>query len=56
MLRRDLVEVVGGVNMQVDDYLDVEIAGGQDELKQGPLLHLDSSLMSSHIQFSLSDF
>ena len=52
MLRRDLVEVVG----RVDAYLDVEIAGGQDELKQGPLLHLDSSLMSSNIQFSFSDF
>ena len=27
------VEVVGGVNVQVDAYLDVEVVGRQDELK-----------------------
>ena len=50
------VVVVSGVNMQIDAYLDVEVVGGQDELKQGPLLHLDSSIMSSHIHFSFSHF
>ena len=35
------------VDAEKGPYLDVEVVGRQDELKQGLLLHLDSSVMSS---------
>ena len=46
VLERDLdVEV----DAEKGAYLDVEIVGRHDELKQGLQLHLDSSVMSSHM-------
>ena len=51
VLERDLdVEV----DAEKGAYLDVEIVGRHDELKQGLLLHLDSSVMSSHMDEKLS--
>ena len=40
----------------VERDLDVEVVGGQDQLKQGLQLHLLSLLMSSCIEYSFCAF